>query len=54
MVGKLGKVEPPVVDTAIADAEAAITAAVQVDAPSLAPDAFAAAKFNLEACENSP
>ncbi len=51
--GKLGKVEPPVVDTAIADAEAAITAAAQVDAPSLAPEAFEAAESNLAAAKTA-
>lgn len=50
---KLGKIEPPIVDTAIANAEAAITAAKEVDAPSLAPDAFEAAKSNLEAAKTA-
>lgn len=51
--GKLGKIEPSIVDTAIADAAAAITAAERVDAPSLAPVAFEAAKFNLEAAKTA-
>ena len=51
--GKLGKIEPSVVDTAIADAEAAITAARGVDAASLAPDAFQAATSNLEAAKTA-
>ena len=49
--GKLGKIESAAVDTAIADAEAAITAAREVDAPSLAAAAFAAAESNLEAAK---
>ena len=49
--GKLGKIEPSAVDTAIADAEAAIMAAQQVDAPSLAAEAFASAESNLEAAK---
>ena len=51
--GKLGKIEPSVVDTAIADAEAAIGAAQDVDAASLAPDAFQAATSNLEAAKTA-
>lgn len=51
--GKLGKIEPSIVDTAIADAAAAITAAKEVDAPSLAPMAFEAAKSNLEAAKTA-
>ncbi|MCY3743500.1 MAG: DUF4398 domain-containing protein [Candidatus Poribacteria bacterium] len=51
--GKLGKIESSVVDTAIADAEAAITAARDVDAASLAPDAFRAATSNLEAAKTA-
>ena len=51
--GKLGKIEPSVVDTAIADAEAAIEAAQDVDAASLAPDAFQAATSNLEAAKTA-
>ena len=51
--GKLGKIEPSVVDTAIADAEAAIAAAQDVDAASLAPDAFQAATSNLEAAKTA-
>ena len=51
--GKLGKIEPSVVDTAIADAEAAIMVAEGVDAPSLAPVAFGAAKSNLEAAKTA-
>ena len=47
--GQLGKIEPPVVDTAISEAEAAIAAARNVDAASLAPDTFRAANTNLEA-----
>ena len=51
--GKLGKIEPSVVDTAIADAEAAIGAAQDIDAASLAPDAFQAATSNLEAAKTA-
>ena len=51
--GQLGKIEPSTVDTAIADAEAAVTAAREVDAPSLAADAFAAAEANLEAAKSA-
>ena len=51
--GQLGKIEVPVVDTAIAEAEAAITAAQNVDAASLAPDAFRAANANLEAARQA-
>ena len=46
--GQLGKIEPLAVDTAIADAEAALAAAQEVDAPSLAAEAFEAAESNLE------
>ena len=46
--GQLGKIEPLAVDTAIADAEAAIAAAREVDAPSLAAEAFETAESNLE------
>ena len=49
--GKLGKVEPSIVDTAIADAEAAIVAAENADAAVLAPDVFRSAKTNLEAAK---
>ena len=51
--GKLGKIEPSVVDTAIADAEAAIAAAQDVDAAALAPDVFRAATSNLEAAKTA-
>ena len=51
--GKFGKIEAPVLDTAIADAEAAITAAKEADAPSLASEAFEAAKSNLEAAKTA-
>lgn len=51
--GKLGKIEPAAVDTAIADAAAALAAAREVDAPSLAADAFAAAESNLEAAKTA-
>lgn len=51
--GQLGKIEPPVVDTAIAEAEAAIAAARDVDAASLAPEAFQAANANLEAARTA-
>ena len=51
--GKLGKIEPLAVDTAIADAETAIAAAHEVDAPSLAADAFEAAESNLEAAKTA-
>ena len=49
--GKLGKIESSAVDTAIADAAAAVLAAQEVDAPSLAAEAFAAAESNLEAAK---
>ena len=51
--GQLGKIEAPVVDTAIAEAEAAITAAQHVDAASLAPEAFQAANANLDAARQA-
>ena len=51
--GKLGKIEPSIVDTAIADAEAAIAAARAVDATSLAPDVFRSATSNLEAAKTA-
>ena len=51
--GQLGNIEPSVVDTAIADAEAAIAAARDVDAASLAPDAFQAATSNLAAAKTA-
>ena len=51
--GQLGKIEAPVVDTAIAEAEAAITAAQAVDAASLAPEEFRAANTNLEAARQA-
>lgn len=51
--GQLGKIEPSVVDMAIADAEAAITAAKDIDAASLAPDAFQAATSNLAAAKTA-
>jgi len=51
--GKLGEIEPAAVDTAIADAAAAIAAAREVDAPSLAADAFAVAVSNLEAAKTA-
>ena len=51
--GKLGNIESSVVDTAIADAEAAIAAAQDVDAALLAPDAFQAATSNLEAAKTA-
>ena len=51
--GKLGKIEPSVVDTAIADAEAAIAAAQDVEAALLAPDAFQAATSNLDAAKTA-
>ena len=51
--GQLGKIEPPVVDIAIAEAEAAITAAQDADAASLAPEAFGAAHANLEAAKQA-
>ena len=49
--GQLGKIELSAVDTAMADAETAIAAAREVDAPSLAADAFATAESNLEAAK---
>ena len=52
-MGKLGKIEPSAVDTAIADAEAALAAAREVDAPSLAADAFAVAASHLEAAKTA-
>ena len=51
--GKLGKIEPSVVDAAIADAEAAIAAARDIDAASLAPDVFRSATSNLEAAKTA-
>ena len=51
--GKLGKIEPSAVDTAIADAETALVAAGDVDAPTLASDLFAAAETNLEAAKTA-
>ncbi|MYA69262.1 DUF4398 domain-containing protein [Candidatus Poribacteria bacterium] len=51
--GQLGNIEPSVVDTAIADAEAAIAAARDIDAASLAPDAFQAATSNLAAAKTA-
>lgn len=51
--GKLGNIEPSVVDTAIADAETAIAAARDIDAASLAPDAFQAATSNLAAAKTA-
>ena len=51
--GQLGKIEPSVVDTAIADAEAAIAAAKAIAAASLAPDAFQDATSNLEAAKTA-
>ena len=51
--GKLGKVETSAVDTAIADAEAAIAAAVAVEAPTLTSDLFEAAETNLEAAKTA-
>ncbi len=51
--GQLGKIEPPMVNIAIAEAEAAITVAQDVDAASLAPDAFRAAHTNLEAAKQA-
>ena len=51
--GQLGRIEPSAVDTAIADASAAIEVARAVDAPSLAADAFEAAESNLEAAKTA-
>ena len=51
--GKLGKVETLAVDTAIADAEAALAAAMEADAPTLASDLFESAKANLEAAKTA-
>ena len=51
--GQLGNIEPSVVDTAIADAEAAIAAAREIDAAALAPDAFQAATSNLAAAKTA-
>ena len=51
--GQLGKIEPAIVETAIADATAAITVAQDVDASVLAPDAFQAAKSNLAAAKTA-
>ena len=51
--GKLGKVETSAVDTAIADAEAAIAAAVAVEAPTLTSDLFEAAETNLQAAKTA-
>lgn len=46
--GQLGKIEVPVVETTLTQAESAIEAARAADAPSLVPDAFEAAVSNLE------
>ena len=51
--GQLGRIEPSAVDTAIAEASAAIEAARAVDAPSLAADAFEVAESNLEAAKTA-
>ena len=51
--GKLGRIETSAVDTAIADAEAAIAAAVAVDAPTLASDLFETAEANLESAKTA-
>ena len=51
--GKLGNIEPSAVDTAIVDAETALAAAVDVDAPTLASDLFATAETNLEAAKTA-
>ena len=51
--GKLGKIETSAVDTAIADAETAIAAAVDVDAPTLASDFFEVAEANLAAAKTA-
>ena len=51
--GKLGKIETSAVDTAIADAETAIAAAVDVDAPTLASDFFESAEVNLAAAKTA-
>lgn len=51
--GKLGKIETSTVDTAIVNAEAAIAAAQEADAPSLASDLFESAKTNLEAAKTA-
>ena len=51
--GKLGKVETSAVDTALADAEAAIAAAVDVEAPTLTSDLFEAAETNLQAAKTA-
>lgn len=47
--GQLGRIESAAVDTAVAEAEAAIEAAAAVDAGSLAPELFAAAEESLAA-----
>lgn len=51
--GKLGSIETSAVDTAIADAEAAIAAAVEVDAPTLASDVFETAQANLASAKTA-
>ena len=51
--GKLGKIETSVVDTAISDAEVALAAAVDVDAPTLASDLFETAETNLESAKTA-
>jgi chromosome segregation ATPase len=51
--GKLGKIETSAVDMAIADAEAALAAAVDVDAPTLASDLFETAKADLESAKTA-
>ena len=51
--GKLGKIETSAVDAAIADAETAIAAAMDVDAPTLASDVFESAEVNLAAAKTA-
>ena len=51
--GKLGKIETSTVDTVIADAEMAIAAALEADAPTLASDLFQSAEANLEAAKTA-
>ena len=51
--GKLGKIETSAVDTAIEDAETAIAAAMDVDAPTLASDFFESAEVNLAAAKTA-
>ena len=51
--GQLGTIKPPEVETALTQAESAIEKAREVDAPSLAADAFNSAEANLAAAKTA-